>query len=220
MTLNTDKNSLPEVIDNSWREFLGFHDGSLLLSKRNAASKIVVGVPHHGPRSYSRMLCDRSADENAGYIGCYLAEILPASLIVANRYFFDPNKSESSDYFKFIKAGLPNLLIEIHGHGARNAVYDIEISSGPEDEDYAKAFSQSLSHKMKKSPDLKKFSISGNYNKIYFTAQYSCTVTDSRWHTLHIELPPALRKQPDSPYPPAAGFHLMDMIAELINSQE
>jgi hypothetical protein len=221
MTLSTEnEGSLPEIIPSHWREFLRYQAGSLLLAETREGNPIVVGVPHHGFHGFTKMLCDRNADENAGYLGCYLAKKLNSSIIVANRYFYDPNKFETSDYFKFIESVMPDLVIEIHGHGARNALYDIEISSGPLEEEYARIFAEKLQKKMQVSQSLMNYTISGDYHEIYFTAQYSYTVTDTRWHTLHIELPPSLRKTQLSEYPPAKGFQLMDMIAEIIKDED
>lgn len=218
-TSKENSNSYIELIKDknpSWLQILMQREGSLLLSKKNQDSRITIGVPHHAPRGISRMLCDRNADENVGYLGCYLALKLSASFISACHYYIDPNKQDFTDYSRFIASCAPKLHIEIHGHGNRSAKYDIEISSGPEDMDFAKIFSEKLNIRMKDDDELNGLSVSGDYSKIYFTAQYSVTVTDPRWHTLHIELPPLLRKDGNNPYPPSAGFRLMDIITDLI----
>jgi hypothetical protein len=219
MTSIINKETIPLDFTRRWLSFLDYNSGSLLLSQTNPKSNIVVGVPHHGPYRFSRMLCDRNADENAGYLGAYLFEKLDCSLIIANRYFCDPNKDETTDYCKFIAKTDPDMLVEVHGHGGTKAVYDIEISSGEFDKEYSKKFAKKLAKKMKHHPELKKYTISGDYDKIYYTAQFSLTVTDKRWHTLHIELPRTLRKTNDSIYPPAKGFQLMDLIVETLKEQ-
>ena len=201
-----------------WAHYLNDKLNPLLLTDIVSGSNIVVAVPHHAPRGITRMLCDRNADENAGYLGCYLAQELKCSCIIASRYFFDPNKETGSDYFRFIEKLNPDLVIEIHGHGSKKANFDIEISSGPDDPDYADDFSQKLLVKTEKVPELAELSISGDYQEIYFTAQYSKTVTDERWHTLHIELPRSLRINPDSSLPPQIGISLMEIICKLISS--
>lgn len=202
--------------NSKWTTYLGDKFNPLLLTDIVSGSKIVVGVPHHAPRGILRMLCDRNADENAGYLGSYLAQELKCSCIIANRYFFDPNKERGSDYFRFIENLNPDLVIEIHGHGSRNAVYDIEISSGPHDPEYAKKFAEALTDFTVNETQLGELSISGDYQKIYFTAQFSETVTDNRWHTLHIELPRSIRIDPDSSLPPQKGFLLMDILSRII----
>ena len=205
--------------NDKWTTYLGDKFNPLLLTDIVSGSKIVVGVPHHAPRGITRMLCDRNADENAGYLGSYLAQELKCSCIIASRYFFDPNKEKGSDYFRFIEKLDPDFVIEIHGHGSRKAVYDIEISSGPDDPEYAKGFAEKLLKKISTIDQLADLSISGDYQKIYFTAQYSKTVTDNRWHTLHIELPRSIRIDPDSSLPPQIGFTLMEIITRIITSE-
>ena len=202
--------------NDKWKTYLSDKFNPLLLTDIVSDSKIVVGVPHHAPRGISRMLCDRNADENAGYLGSYLAQELNCSCIIASRYFFDPNKEKGSDYFRFIENLNPDLVIEVHGHGSRNAAFDVEISSGPYDPEYAKGFAENLLKKTSAIDQLANLSISGDYQKIYFTAQYSETVTDKRWHTLHIELPRSLRINPDSNLPPQIGFTLMELIKDLL----
>ena len=202
--------------DSKWLTYLGDKFNPLLLTDIVPGSNIIVAVPHHAPRGVSRMLCDRNADENAGYLGSYLAQELNCSCIIASRYFFDPNKEEGSDYCRFIESLHPDLVIEIHGHGSRNALFDIEISSGPHDPEYAKKFGEQLMAAVKETPDLADLSISGDYQEIWFTAQFSKTVTDKRWNTLHIELPRSLRIDPDSSLPPQRGFELMDLINRIV----
>ena len=203
-------------LNNKWVTYLSDKFNPLLLTEIVSGSRIVVGVPHHAPRGISRMLCDRNADENAGYLGSYLAQELKCSCIIASRYFFDPNKEKGSDYFRFIEKLDPDLVIEIHGHGSRNAVYDVEISSGPHDPEYAREFAVKLQEKTSVHDQLADLKISGDYQKIYFTAQFSETVIDKRWHTLHIELPRSLRVDPDSSLPPQIGFTLMELIKDLL----
>ncbi|MCF7911188.1 MAG: hypothetical protein K9M99_01565 [Candidatus Cloacimonetes bacterium] len=199
-----------------WANYLSDKLNPLLLTDIVSDSNIVVAVPHHAPRGILRMLCDRNADENAGFLGSYLAQELQCSCIIASRYFFDPNKEEGSDYFRFIESMNPDLVIEVHGHGSRNAAFDIEISSGPYNPEFGKVFAEKLLAETSKVPELAHLTISGDYEKIYFTAQYSKTVTDKRWNTLHIELPRSMRINHDSSLPPQIGFSLMDIITRII----
>lgn len=226
MTSNTRSNKIPAKLSSfakrhpQWMNFLAFREGAALFSQKAKNSRIMVAVPHHAPRGISRMTCDRNADENAGYLGCYLADKLDASLIVACNYFHDPNKFDYSDYFRFIEENRPELLIEIHGHGARSAIYDVEISSGPYDNKFGENFANLLIDDTKTDEILEKLTVSGDYSKIYFTAQYSITITDNRWHSLHIELPPNIRKNGDSAYPPETGYKLMDHICAVLKDEE
>jgi len=210
---------LKNKFNDKWTTYLGDKFNPLLLTDIVSGSKIVVGVPHHAPRGITRMLCDRNADENAGYLGSYLSQELNCSCIIASRYFFDPNKEEGSDYFRFIEKLDPDLVIEIHGHDSRKAVYDIEISSGPDDPEYAQEFAEKLLEKTSVVDQLADLTLSGDYQKIYFTAQYSKTVTDIRWNTLHIELPRTIRIDPDSSFPPQIGFALMEIITRIITGE-
>jgi hypothetical protein len=199
-----------------WANYLGDKLNPLLLTDIVSGSNIVIAVPHHAPRGISRMLCDRNADENAGYLGCYLAQELKCSCIIASRYFFDPNKETGSDYFRFIENLNPELVIEVHGHGSQKARFDIEISSGPHNPEFAKSFVEKLLAETSQVPELAHLTISGDYEEIYFTAQYSKTVTDERWNTLHIELPRSMRINHDSNLPPQSGFLLMELIKKIL----
>jgi hypothetical protein len=188
----------------------------LLITDIAPESRIVVAAPHHAVKGIPKMLCNRNADENAGCLALYLAQILKCSYIIANRYFIDPNKENHTDYFRFIEFLNPKLVIEIHGHGNRKAAFDIEVSSGPLDQQFARDFATHLAPLIDNSPELKYLSLSGDYQNIYYTAQYSLTITDDRWHSLHIELPPDIRKSPASQEPPQKGFLLMDKIAQIV----
>jgi hypothetical protein len=207
---------LDNKLNQHWLNLLSYKFSPLLLSEIVPASSIIVAAPHHAPKGSKKMFCDRNADENAGFLAAWLAQILNCSCLIASRYFFDPNKSMDSDYFKFIEKINPELVIEIHGHGAKLANYDIEISAGPQLPLFAKGFAQKLLNLTKKDALLKAYSISGDYHKIYYTAQYSLSITDDRWKSLHIELPPKLRRSPDYDLPPPAGFLLMEYIAQIV----
>jgi hypothetical protein len=168
-----------------------------LISRSGKNNRIVVGVPHHAPLGTHKLptLNKRSADENAGLVGIKLAEILDCSFIIACNYSFDVNKFRSSDYFRIIKQWQPQILIEIHGHGNCNAKYDIEISSGNIERNYlAQSLAENLIGLNSVYPDLAKYSISGDFKKIYFQATASKTINTDEWLSLHIELPLTLRK--------------------------
>jgi len=168
-----------------------------LISRSGKNNRIVVGVPHHAPLGTHKLptLDKRSADENAGFIGLKLAEILKCSFVIACNYSFDVNKFRSSDYFRIIKQWQPQYLIEIHGHGNCNANYDIEISSGNITRNHlAQSLAENLINLNSIHPDLAKYSISGDFKKIYFQATASKTINTDEWLSLHVELPLTLRK--------------------------
>lgn len=170
---------------------------SLLIIEERKRKDIVIGVPHHAPAGISQLPCPkhRVADENAGFIGLDLARKLNSCSIIASNYMIDANKHESSDYSQQIKRWEPDVLVEIHGHGARSARFDIEISSGSRTRDrYSKALAEELSRRMQQRWELKHLTVSGDYGKIYFTASRSVTITDRSHIAYHIELPPTIRK--------------------------
>ena len=105
---------------------------SLLIIEERRRKDIVVGVPHHAPAGIPKLPCPDhpDSDENAGFLGRYIAERLKCCSIIACNYPVDVNKFFRTDYTMQIASWNPKVLIEIHGHGGKNAKSDIEISSG------------------------------------------------------------------------------------------
>jgi len=196
---------------------------SMLIVEERKRRDIVVGVPHHAPAGTSTLPCTEhpEADENAGFLGRYLAEKIDCCSVIACNYTIDANKSAQTDYTMRIIEWSPRILIEIHGHGNKKARSDIEISSGGIDND---RFSMELASRLRKSisthPELKSISICGEYEKIYYTAKSAVTISDRRWLSYHIELPPDLRKPDDdrNGKPPEIGYQFCRYLAQALNA--
>ncbi len=191
---------------------------SLLIIEERACKNFVVGVPHHAPAGTPTLPCleHPNSDENAGFLGRYLAEKLGCSSIIACNYPVDVNKHHRSDYATQIAHWGPNVLIEIHGHGGINARSDIEISSGSAQRDrFSTALANRVRQALAASPAFSTLSICGEYKGLYFRASKSVTITDERWLAYHIELPPLLRKASETAggKPPQAGYHFCDILA-------
>lgn len=172
---------------------------SLLIIEERKRKDIVVGVPHHAPAGITTLPCSEhpDADENAGFIGRNIAEQLSCCSIIACNYTIDVNKFFRTDYTMQIARWNPKVLIEIHGHGGEKAKSDIEISSGRLDDDkFSKTLADNLAILLSTTPELKGITVCGEYNKIYFQASNAVTISDGRWVSYHIELPPTLRKAP------------------------
>lgn len=196
---------------------------SLLIIEERKSKDIVVGVPHHAPSGIKKLPCpDHSdADENAGFIGRYIAEKLNCCSIIACNYMIDVNKYFRSDYSMQIAQWDPKYLVEIHGHGGKNAKSDIEISSGSSNNDkFSKQLSNNLSDRILQIDELKSLSICGEFNKINFQAKGSATICDGRWISFHIELPGNLRKPENggTGKPSPLGYRFCDcLVSSLIN---
>lgn len=158
--------------------------------------EIVIGVPHHAPQGVLELPCMEHpvSDENAGFIGAALATRLNCPALIACNYFMDVNKHKSSDYFKQIQSLQPRILTEIHGHSRNKARFDIEISSGSSNGNaFSGRLAEKLNQKCRDEPLLKNYTISGDFNRIYFKATKSLSITSHRWIAFHIELPRPLR---------------------------
>jgi len=194
---------------------------SYLISKPGKNAHIVIGVPHHAPFGNPKLptLNKRPADENAGYLGFKLAELLQCSYVIACNYSFDVNKFWTSDYSRIIKQWQPEILIEIHGHGGNSSYYDIEISTGrSERENISKTLAENLIKANSNNDNLTQFTISGNFNKIFFQATMSKTINTDKWLALHIELPLQLR-EPSSQSnntPSELGYTFCENLADSI----
>jgi hypothetical protein len=192
---------------------------SLLIEERRITD-IVIGVPHHAPAGVEKLPCGRVSDENAGFLGRYIAEKLDCCSIIACNYTMDVNKCSGRDYAVQIAKWQPKVLVEIHGHGGKKAKYHIEISSGSKEEnkEYSMPLAKKLSDKHLKDDQQKEISICGDYGKIYFKAKDTATIRDGRWRAFHIELPPKLRIPGDDKRgkPPRLGYQFCDCLVEVL----
>jgi hypothetical protein len=169
---------------------------SILLFERRSTNRFVVGVPHHAPLGKATLPCPdhTNSDENAGIIGRQLANILNCHSVIASNYMFDVNKSRESRYYKVISRWAPSILVEVHGHGGDSAKFDIEISSGSRQRSsWSEALAQGLEFRLRQISSLRGYSISGEFDKIYFKATHTATITTDQWLSFHIELPKKLR---------------------------
>lgn len=170
---------------------------SILIIEERKFKDIIIGVPHHAPAGIEKLQCPdhEDSDENAGFLGRYIAEKLNCCSIIACNYTIDVNKYFRSDYSMQIAQWNPKFLIEVHGHGGTKAKADIEISSGSSSNDiHSKKLADKLSVKFLEIRQLNGISICGEYDKIHFKAKDSATIRDGRWIPFHIELPAKLRK--------------------------
>lgn len=170
---------------------------SMLIVNSGQVQDIVIGVPHHAPLGTPELPCEehRDADENTGFLGYYVAQLLNCPTVIACNYFIDPNKHRESDYFKRIQSWKPKILTEIHGHGGKSAKFHIEISSGSAERNFwSKHLADRLGKKFADVPSLQGYSISGDINAIYFKAQKTTSIVEKEWVSFHIELPKSLRE--------------------------
>jgi hypothetical protein len=170
-----------------------------LLIEKRASKGTVVAVPHHAPLGVPRLPCDEhpKADENAGCVGHALATLLNCHSIIACNYHIDSNKHEDSDYWKQLIKWSPGILVEIHGHAPGSANYDIEISCGKVNRNlWSNKLAALLKQKCRRSRNLKKFTISGDFAEIRLKAAESKTIVSEGWLPFHIELPKSLRESP------------------------
>lgn len=193
----------------------------MLLTERRSRTDIVIGVPHHAPAGQSTLPCEdhRVADENCGYLGKRISELLDCCSVIACNYAVDANKSLRTDYSMQIAAWNPKVLVEIHGHGGKRAHFDIEISSGgPENDLFSKALARKLQNAFTSNTDLQALTVCGEYDKLYFKATKAVTISDCRWISYHIELPPNLRKPPQAAHgqPPKLGYRFCDILAKAL----
>jgi hypothetical protein len=196
-------------------------DLSLLMIKDRPKKGIVVAVPHHAPAGKETLPCleHQEADENTGFIGRYLAEQLRCCCVIACNYPVDSNKFFRSDYSMQIAAWNPKVLVEIHGHNGKKARSSIEISSGGgETSGFAKALAEKLAAAFRTVEALQKFTVSGDYETIYYKASAAVTISGARWIGYHIELPPNLRKMIEGldGKPPKAGYVFCDVLADVL----
>jgi hypothetical protein len=194
---------------------------SVLIIEVRPRSDIVIGVPHHAPAGQVTLPCcqHRDADENAGFLGRYLAEKLGCCSVIACNYTVDVNKCLRTDYSMQIAAWNPEQLVEIHGHGGTKAFSNIEISSGCAHKDeYSKHLAEKVRTAFESDPDLRTLTVCGEYDKLCFKAKQAVTISDTRWLSYHIELPPQLRKPPGATYgkPPEIAYRFCDILAQAL----
>jgi hypothetical protein len=197
-------------------------DASLLVIEERTHKDIVVGVPHHAPAGQSTLPCPehKDADENAGFLGQYLADRLDCCSIIACNYTCDVNKSSRSDYSRQIASWEPKVLVEIHGHSGKNAKHNIEVSSGSSRNNrFSKALSEKLQTALSADEDLELLSVCGEYDKLFFKASKAVTISDGRWIAYHIELPSQLRKSQgsDNGKPPDRGYCFCDILCSILH---
>jgi hypothetical protein len=196
--------------------YLESSDTSMLIAEEKETSRVMIAVPHHAPLGTTLLRCKdtkRGADENAGFVGYHTARIMNCSYIIACNYFIDPNKNTDTDYFKMIQSVNPLFLVEIHGHGKRSAKFDIEISSGnAERNKWSGEMSNRLKSKLSKFNSFNNYTISGDFNKIYFKATNSASITTDKWIPFHIELPKSIRARKSEYFP------FCELLSETINS--
>ncbi len=188
---------------------------TLLLIEERRTKDIVIGVPHHAPAGTPNLPCPEhwDADENAGFLGRYLAQALNCCSVIACNYTIDVNKSLCTDYAVQITRWQPTILVEIHGHGGKAAKSNIEISSGSSDNNrYSVPLADMLARGLAATDGLKDVSISGDYENLHFKASNSATIANAKWIPYHIELPPQLRKTPENGKPPHIAFAFCDLL--------
>mgnify|MGYP000110390960 CR=1 FL=1 len=200
---------------------LGLSKPSFLIINERARKDFVIGVPHHAPAGTEKLPCPEHgvSDENAGFLGHCLADILDCCSVIACNYTIDVNKRLRSDYAVQIASWNPSVLVEIHGHGGNNAKYDIEISCGSKDRnENSKKLAESLSEEFKKKDELKYIRVCGDFHEIYFKASRTLTICDSRWLGFHIELPSSLRIPENSRIgkPNPAGYIFCSILADIL----
>jgi hypothetical protein len=192
---------------------LEYRDKSVLVVEERNIKEIVVAVPHHAPLGVEELPSEehKNADENAGLLGFYTAQLLNCCSVIACNYFIDSNKNESSDYFNRLLTWKPKILVEIHGHGSTSAKYDIEISSGRiERNKWSVKMASRLEEAMAKLNPLQHYTICGDYSAIYFKASKSKTIASDKWIPFHIELPKSLRAQRSQYHP------FCELLAEIV----
>ena len=93
--------------------FLNDPVNSYLLFIPGKNKDVIIGVPHHAPLGVQHLPCEShpTSDENTGFIGYRLAQMLDCPCLIAGNYFIDPNKYKSSDYFRKIEEISPKFLI-------------------------------------------------------------------------------------------------------------
>ncbi len=189
------------MIDKHTEKALSDTENYFLLTTLGEVKEVVIGVPHHAPLGVPNLPCKEhpDSDENAGYLGYEVARLLNCNSVIACNSPIDPNKNKDSDYCRCILSWKPKILIEIHGHGSKAAKFDMEISSGSSAKNiWSKELAERLGTKFTMMPLLQSYSLSGDFNTIYFKAKNSFTITTNEWIAFHIELPKSIRESIDT----------------------
>ncbi len=193
---------------------------SVLIFTRRKYSNIVIGVPHHAPAGVETLPCPKHpvADENAGFIGEYIADALEVASVIACNYPIDPNKEMFTDYSQIIISLKPQFLIEIHGHSKGSTNFDVEISSGKRSDQKSQLFANAITTESQRIDALKDITVSGDFEKIKLKANKSKTITTDLWTSFHIELPSELRipNCKNSIKPPFEAYYFADCIVKAI----
>lgn len=219
-------------MNSSITDVLKISDTSILISKINQQSDIVIGVPHHTPSGTFMMPCENHiyGDQNTGYVGYNIAKNLNCNFLCACNYFIDSNKNHNnnySDYYTALERCKPKYLVEIHGHGVEHCGDDIEISSGcKEHESYALKLKNEIEKlinvELKKDEtnnnlkELRELNINADFDKIYYKAAKSATIIDRRWISYHIELPLILRIESKNGNLPEKGLQFTNILYKSI----
>lgn len=177
---------------------------SYFLVQSGEQTNLVVSAIHHAPAGIPNLPCERHkvSDESVGYLALKIARSLKSSLIIASNYFLDINKpdpnvkdrKENTDYMTWLSHNRPRILVEIHGHSGKYARADVEISSGKHRQALSVNFAQKLKKYIKRHHFKRNYSISGDYDAIYYKASEAVTINTDDWLAFHIELCPELRK--------------------------
>jgi len=194
---------------------------SLLIIEARSNRDLVIGVPHHAPAGQATLPCREhpDADENAGFLGWYLAEKLNCCSVIACNYTVDGNKSLRTDYSMQIAAWSPHQLIEIHGHSGKRAYSNIEISCGSaRNNEHSMRLADRLKTAFKSKSELKHLTVCGEYERLYFQAKQAATICGSRWLSYHIELPPELRKPSHEGFgkPRESSYRFCDVLVQAL----
>jgi hypothetical protein len=96
--------------------------------------------------------------------------------------------------------------------------FNVEISSGRKERTISKLFAEAIVGEAQFIDHLKDITISGDFDKIYFKATKSSTITNDSWTSLHLELPPELRlpRGCDSIRPSPRAYRFADCITTAI----
>jgi len=185
------------------------------------AADLVIGVPHHAPLgvTYLPSPDQRDSDENAGYIGYQIANILHCACVIACNARFDPNKSAATPYYKAITTLKPRILVEIHGHGGEKTPFDIEISCGNiNNNTLSRKMAGYLRAGMRSNPLFKEYKTSGDFDLIYYRASKTITINTEQWIAFHVELPKKIRGSREL-YEPFSAV-LADAIRQVVSELE
>ncbi len=207
-------------------DLIGMCNICLLIADFKDSSSITIGVPHHTTGGTPHMQCSEhpDGDENTGYIGKYIADQLACSFVCACNYFIDPNKTANTDYSVAIAKSNPKYLVEIHGHGKKSSLNDVEISCGSKEKEdetiklkiELEKLIKTVAKKDTKWEILKTIKIEAEFDKIHFKATESATVRDKRWKSFHIELSPTIRIDDTTKKVPEIGSKFGEILFQAI----